>query len=235
MVGSRSIWTGREIGSNKYKITSRVRSCIQNKPSDKTRLVYRKTGSYIRHMFYRICFSLFHITGQFDSVFRSISHYCRISERLTATAAQAATKAANDSCQTHYFQSHFALRHWRSSGELWRCWTGRRRSDAAPRPPAPRPRAIIPALFLDTFGDPTTNPKGWPTVAVGDLSPCRIAEWGLPFEIRENSRQGSDAICNHTRVVRCVCCKGKYIRRTSRRTTIGFPKAVLNLPWKRKL
>jgi type I restriction enzyme S subunit len=30
-------------------------------------------------------------------------------------------------------------------------------------------RAIIPALFLDTFGDPATNPMGWPVVTVGEL------------------------------------------------------------------
>ena len=41
----------------------------------------------------------------------------------------------------------------------------RRRADAA----RGRARAIIPALFLDTFGDPATNPKGWPVVTVGDL------------------------------------------------------------------
>ncbi|CAK0764572.1 type I restriction enzyme, S subunit [Gammaproteobacteria bacterium] len=28
---------------------------------------------------------------------------------------------------------------------------------------------IIPALFLDMFGDPATNPKGWPTALVGDV------------------------------------------------------------------
>ncbi|WP_287708626.1 restriction endonuclease subunit S [Accumulibacter sp.] len=28
---------------------------------------------------------------------------------------------------------------------------------------------IIPALFLDMFGDPATNPKGWPTASFGDL------------------------------------------------------------------
>ncbi len=28
---------------------------------------------------------------------------------------------------------------------------------------------IIPALFLDLFGDPATNPKGWPTASIGDL------------------------------------------------------------------
>jgi type I restriction enzyme S subunit len=41
----------------------------------------------------------------------------------------------------------------------------RRRADAA----RAKARAIIPALFLDTFGDPATNPKGWPVVTPGDL------------------------------------------------------------------
>ena len=39
----------------------------------------------------------------------------------------------------------------------------RRRTDAA----RGRARAIIPALFLDTFGDPATNPKGWPVEPLG--------------------------------------------------------------------
>lgn len=30
-------------------------------------------------------------------------------------------------------------------------------------------RSIIPALFLETFGDPATNPKGWPLMTVGEL------------------------------------------------------------------
>jgi len=41
----------------------------------------------------------------------------------------------------------------------------KRRADAA----RAKARAIIPALFLDTFGDPATNPKGWPVSTVGDL------------------------------------------------------------------
>ncbi len=41
----------------------------------------------------------------------------------------------------------------------------RRRADAT----RAKARAIIPALFLDTFGDPATNPKGWPVVTLGDL------------------------------------------------------------------
>lgn len=41
----------------------------------------------------------------------------------------------------------------------------RRRADAA----RAKARAIIPALFLDAFGDPATNPKGWRRVALGDV------------------------------------------------------------------
>jgi type I restriction enzyme S subunit len=29
---------------------------------------------------------------------------------------------------------------------------------------------ILPALFHKMFGDPATNPKGWPVVPVGDLA-----------------------------------------------------------------
>jgi restriction endonuclease S subunit len=42
----------------------------------------------------------------------------------------------------------------------------RRRADAA----RAQARAIIPALFLDTFGDPATNPKGWPVATVGSIT-----------------------------------------------------------------
>jgi type I restriction enzyme S subunit len=41
----------------------------------------------------------------------------------------------------------------------------RRRAEAA----RDKARAIIPALFLDAFGDPATNPKGWPITTVGEL------------------------------------------------------------------
>jgi type I restriction enzyme S subunit len=40
----------------------------------------------------------------------------------------------------------------------------RGRADAA----RAKTRAIIPALFLDTFGDPATNPRGWQLMTLGD-------------------------------------------------------------------
>lgn len=41
----------------------------------------------------------------------------------------------------------------------------RRRADAA----RAKARAIIPALFLDMFGDPAINPRKWPTDSLGNL------------------------------------------------------------------
>lgn len=41
---------------------------------------------------------------------------------------------------------------------------------------------LIPALFLDMFGDPATNPKRWPVATIGDL--CRIQTGATPS--REN-------------------------------------------------
>jgi type I restriction enzyme S subunit len=42
----------------------------------------------------------------------------------------------------------------------------RRCADAA----RAKARAIIPALFLDTFGDPATNPKGWPVQSLNEIA-----------------------------------------------------------------
>lgn len=38
--------------------------------------------------------------------------------------------------------------------------------------------AIIPALFIDMFGDPATNPKGWPMRAIQDL--CSVQTGATP-------------------------------------------------------
>jgi type I restriction enzyme S subunit len=40
----------------------------------------------------------------------------------------------------------------------------RRRADAA----RVKARAIIPALFIDMFGDPAINPKGWPVGKIAE-------------------------------------------------------------------
>jgi restriction endonuclease S subunit len=37
---------------------------------------------------------------------------------------------------------------------------------------------IIPALFLDMFGDPATNPKGWPTATISEL--CELVRGSSP-------------------------------------------------------
>jgi type I restriction enzyme S subunit len=52
----------------------------------------------------------------------------------------------------------------------------RRRTDAA----RTKARAIIPALFLDTFGDPATNPRGWPVVTVGEAGEVKLGRQRAP-------------------------------------------------------
>lgn len=43
---------------------------------------------------------------------------------------------------------------------------------------------LIPALFLDMFGDPATNPKGWPMASVKDL--VAFVSGGTPSKARED-------------------------------------------------
>lgn len=44
------------------------------------------------------------------------------------------------------------------------------------RQAAEKTREIIPALFLNMFGDPARNPKGWPVATIGDV--IEAAEYG---------------------------------------------------------
>jgi type I restriction enzyme S subunit len=37
-------------------------------------------------------------------------------------------------------------------------------------------RQLIPALFTEMFGDPATNPEGWPISAFGDVCDCRLGK-----------------------------------------------------------
>lgn len=45
-------------------------------------------------------------------------------------------------------------------------------------------QAIIPALFLDMFGDPATNPKGWNTTRLGEVVEFRSG--GTPSKARQD-------------------------------------------------
>ena len=48
---------------------------------------------------------------------------------------------------------------------------------------------LIPALFLDMFGDPATNPKGWPVVSVGQIA--TYTRYGPRFPDRQYSEEGA--------------------------------------------
>jgi type I restriction enzyme S subunit len=43
---------------------------------------------------------------------------------------------------------------------------------------------IIPALFLEMFGDPATNPKGWPVLSIGEV--IASADYGSSTKASEN-------------------------------------------------
>jgi len=58
---------------------------------------------------------------------------------------------------------------------------------------------LIPSLFLDMFGDPATNPKGWPVKSLGELcdritdgthQPPKFQESGIPFIFISNIVRG---------------------------------------------
>lgn len=46
-------------------------------------------------------------------------------------------------------------------------------------------RELIPALFLDMFGDPATNPKGWPLVPLGDTFDA--ADYGTSVKANDSA------------------------------------------------
>lgn len=83
-------------------------------------------------------------------------------------------------------------------GLLDRATEIRRRADAA----RAKARAIIPALFLDMFGDPATNPKGWPVHpldnAIARISGGKNIEAGngtSPYRILKVSAVTSGYFC----------------------------------------
>jgi len=48
------------------------------------------------------------------------------------------------------------------------------------REAAKKAAEVIPALFLNMFGDPVTNPKGWPMAQVGDLGRVQLGRQRAP-------------------------------------------------------
>lgn len=66
----------------------------------------------------------------------------------------------------------------------------RRRADAA----RAKARAIIPALFLDMFGDPATNPKGWPVRPLGETADF-FGGATLPVGIPFTGQTGGYLLC----------------------------------------
>lgn len=61
----------------------------------------------------------------------------------------------------------------------------RRRAEAA----RDKARAIIPALFVDMFGDPATNPMGWDVVELGEVA--KVSGGGTPSKSNKGFWSGS--------------------------------------------
>ena len=73
---------------------------------------------------------------------------------------------------------------------------------------------IIPALFLDMFGDPATNPKGWPLRRVGDFVDR--------FEGGKNFLAGSEG-CTRFQILKVsAVTTGLYIEEESKPTPEGY-------------
>ncbi len=71
----------------------------------------------------------------------------------------------------------------------------RRRADAA----RAKARAIIPALFLDMFGDPATNPKGWPHLPFGQIT--NEFRYGTNQKCHDEAGEGSVPVLRIPNVV----------------------------------
>jgi type I restriction enzyme S subunit len=77
---------------------------------------------------------------------------------------------------------------------------------------------LIPALFLDMFGDPATNPKGWPYVKLGDYlsiessvrTPDSIADATLPCIGADSIESGTGKIVSWPTVELVKPISGKY-------------------------
>jgi type I restriction enzyme, S subunit len=152
---------GREIGRNKYEVTSECLLVSKINPRIKRVWYIQKPPSPTG-----VCSTefvqLIPRNGAID--LRFVEHFLLYAdlERLTATAAQAATRSRQRFLPSALLSIPFRApsldEQRRIVALLDRATEIRRRGEAA----RAKARAIIPALFLDTFGDPATNPKGWP-------------------------------------------------------------------------
>lgn len=75
-------------------------------------------------------------------------------------------------------------------------------------------QAIIPALFLDMFGDPATNPKGWPMRRVGDFV--------SRFEGGKNLQAGSEGGTDYRILKVSAVTTGIYLEAESKPTPDGY-------------
>lgn len=73
---------------------------------------------------------------------------------------------------------------------------------------------LIPALFLDMFGDPATNPKSWPTLAVGDF----VAR----FEGGKNVQSGEDGESEFRILKVSAVTSGNYIETEAKPAPLGY-------------
>jgi len=147
---------GSQIGSNKYVISSEC--VLVSKINPRIKRVWRiekppSESSVCSTEFVQLT----PLNGAVEP--RFVEHFLLHAdlERLTATASQAATKSRQH--QAPYFLSRSALHPWTSSGGLWGCWTGRRRSDATPRSAAPRPAPSSPPCSWTPSATPRPIPK----------------------------------------------------------------------------
>lgn len=79
-------------------------------------------------------------------------------------------------------------------------------------------RTIVPALFLDMFGDPATNPKGWPVTDLGSTVAIRaslqipnlVSEALIPCFGPEAIESRTGRVLNRTTVSEAIPRSGKY-------------------------
>lgn len=78
---------------------------------------------------------------------------------------------------------------------------------------------LVPAIFLDMFGDPATNPKGWPTTKLGDYlainssvrTPDLNSEAGMPCIGADSIESGTGKIVSWPTVGEIRPISGKYL------------------------